>query len=164
MNAKITLERITPEDAKDFFSLAHSEKSGPSQISRFLPSYVQDYASTREMVLDFSRQHDEKWLYYYMIKADENAVGFVSAEYSRLYLRGFYITYFIGNKYRGLHYMSTALDELLKKIECTGLPCIFDIDKENTASRFLIKRLVSNPYESYVDMNGKTFMTYLVYP
>ena len=70
---EIILQRLTPNDAEDFYALAHSD----GEISRFLPSYVQDLISTQEMIKDFAEQYDEKWHYYYMIKAHKKNVFFL---------------------------------------------------------------------------------------
>lgn len=162
----IILNRITESDATVFFKLAHSDIEAESGIDRFLPSYCQDPQSTKELVKDFSRQHDGRLFHYYMIKVDGNPVGFISAEYTRVYFSGLYVTYFLGYPYRGLHYMRIALDKLFEKVSESGLelPFIFDINAENTQSRYVIEKLAKNPVDSYEDRNKQKFLTYIVYP
>lgn len=161
--SEVYLERITEDDAQDFYNLAHSDVIVPSPMALYLGSYVQDFPSTCEMVKEFANQHDGRLYHYYMIKVSNEPIGFISAEYSRLFLKGLYVTYFLGFQFRGMHYMSIALELLLQNLSTSNLPCIFDVNAENNQSRYVIEKLAS-PIDSYVDFNGKQFLTYLVYP
>lgn len=138
---KIRLERITPDDAQAFFDLAHSDEVVPSPIAQFLPSYVQDFKSTREMVNEFAGQHNGRSMHYYMIKDGKLSVGFVSAEFSRVYPKGFYITYFLGEQYRGKHYMSIALDRLFDILSEFNIPCIFEVSDANLPSKHVVEKI-----------------------
>ena len=166
MSTDIKLKQLTANDTKDFYSLVHSDPVEPeeSPMVRFLQSYVQDEKSTKEMIQDFSRQYDGKLYHYYMIQLDGKSIGFVSAEYSRIFHTGFYVTYFLGKDFRGNGYMETVIELLFEKLAPMGLPCIFDIDANNYPSRTIIEKIARHPIDSYVDGNKNQFLTYLIYP
>lgn len=161
---RIKLKPIAQTDAKDFYNLAHSDELVPSPIAQFLPSYVQDFESTMEMVGEFVTQHNGRSLHYYMIRAENKSIGFISAEFSRVNPQGFYVTYFLGNKHRGHHYMIEALNLLFKRLEKYELPCIFEVDDSNSESRHIVESVLQARKIFSNESSGKIFHFYRFYP